>query len=64
MDNGADLIGQNYRITGEALAALQECTEMYMAQFFEDCYTATLHRHAVTMNVHDMTFIQRLRRDR
>lgn len=63
-DNGADLFDQDYRITGDALLALQETAEMYMAQFFEDCRIATLHRHAITVNVRDMQFIQILRRNK
>lgn len=63
-ENGADLYRKDYRITGEALLALQESAEMYMTQFFEDCNAATAHRGAATLNIRDLAIIQMLRRDR
>lgn len=63
-ENSADLNRQDYRITGEALLALQESAEMYMTQFFEDCNGAMAHRGAATLNIRDMAIIQMLRRDR
>lgn len=64
MENGAVLYDQNYRITGEALLALQESTEMYMTQFFENCYWATLHRQATTLSLRDIILIRVLFRDK
>lgn len=63
-ENGADLYQKDYRITGEAMLALQESAEMYMTQFFEDCNGATAHRGAATLNIRDIAIIQMLRRDR
>lgn len=60
--NQFEIGGKNFRITPEALAALQESAEMYVTQFFEDAYSLTLHRGRVTLNVKDMQLIHYLRR--
>lgn len=54
---------QNYRITPVALAALQESSEAYITQFFEDAYACTLHRGRVTLEVKDMNLLSFLRRN-
>ncbi|XP_012266841.2 histone H3.3 type c-like isoform X1 [Athalia rosae] len=51
----------NYRIQLKALEALQEATEMYMVQFFEDAVLLTLHAKRVTLHLPDMRLLRRLR---
>ncbi|XP_048506202.1 histone H3.3-like type 1 isoform X7 [Athalia rosae] len=45
----------------KALEALQEATEMYMVQFFEDAVLLTLHAKRVTLHLPDMRLLRRLR---
>lgn len=54
--------GESYRITPQALNALQESLEMYLTQFFEDAYSCTLHRGRLTLTPKDMQLISFLRR--
>ncbi|XP_017762380.1 PREDICTED: histone H3.3-like type 1 [Eufriesea mexicana] len=49
------------RIQSIALEALQEATEAYMVQFFEDCVLLSLHAKRVTLRIHDMILTRRLR---
>ncbi|CAL7947621.1 unnamed protein product [Xylocopa violacea] len=49
------------RIQLTALEALQESVESYIVQYFEDCYLLTLHGRRVTLKVHDMILMRRLR---
>ncbi|XP_058461099.1 uncharacterized protein LOC131436406 [Malaya genurostris] len=42
------------RISLEALMALQESSEMYLVQLFEDAYRCTLHRERVTLGPKDL----------
>ncbi|XP_017760970.1 PREDICTED: histone H3.3-like, partial [Eufriesea mexicana] len=49
------------RIQSTALEALQEATEAYMVQFFEDCVLLSLHAKRVTLRIHDMILTRRLR---
>lgn len=42
------------RITPDAFAALQNATEIYMTQVFEDAYKCTIHRDRVTLMVKDI----------
>lgn len=53
--------GQEMRLQGLALEALQEATEMYMTQFMEDAYRCTLHRNQVTLKTSDMVLVRTLR---
>lgn len=41
------------RVTGEALAALQESSEIFMVNFFEDSYILALHARRKTLQVRD-----------
>lgn len=50
-----------FRIQKTALEALQEACEIYMTQFFQDSYLATLHCNRVTLMVKDMRLVRRLR---
>nr|ARC76693.1 Cid1 [Drosophila vulcana] len=45
------------RITSLALQALQESSELYLTQRFEDAYLLTHHRGRVTLEVRDMALI-------
>ncbi|XP_013101070.2 histone H3-like centromeric protein A [Stomoxys calcitrans] len=47
--------------TAVALQALQEATEMFLTQVFQDAYMLTMHRRAVTLSVSDMTLIRALK---
>ncbi|KAK1133977.1 Histone H3.1 [Melipona quadrifasciata] len=49
------------RIQVSALQALQEATEAYIVQFFEDCILLTQHANRVTLQVRDMILMRRLR---
>lgn len=49
------------RISGTALVALQESSELYLTQFFEDAYRAAVHRDRVTLTVKDMELTRYLR---
>nr|ARC76731.1 Cid3 [Drosophila watanabei] len=46
-----------FRITESALAALQESTELYLTQRFQDAYLLTNHRGRVTLEVRDMVLM-------
>ncbi|EFN88464.1 hypothetical protein EAI_01392 [Harpegnathos saltator] len=54
-------IGIIYRLQASALEALQEATEMYIVQFFEDAELLTLHAKRVTLTRNDMILTRRLR---
>nr|ARC76684.1 Cid1 [Drosophila diplacantha] len=45
------------RITESALGALQESSELYLTQRFQDAYLLTHHRGRVTLEVRDMALI-------
>nr|ARC76725.1 Cid3 [Drosophila punjabiensis] len=45
------------RITESALAALQESTELYLTQRFQDAYLLTNHRGRVTLEVRDLALM-------
>nr|ARC76690.1 Cid1 [Drosophila seguyi] len=47
----------SFRITESALGALQESSELYLTQRFEDAYLLTHHRGRVTLEVRDMALI-------
>ncbi|XP_031844492.1 histone H3.X-like [Nomia melanderi] len=49
------------RIQLSALEALQEATEAYMVQFFEDCILLAQHSKRITIKVQDMFLMRRLR---
>ncbi|KAK2584539.1 hypothetical protein KPH14_006908 [Odynerus spinipes] len=50
-----------YRIQLIALEALQEASEMYMIQFFEDSLLLTAHAKRLTLKREDMILNRRLR---
>lgn len=52
---------RNLRITPEALLCLQESSEIYLVQMFEDAYRCTLHRDRVTLMPKDMNLALYLR---
>ncbi|XP_015515372.1 histone H3.3-like type 1 isoform X1 [Neodiprion virginianus] len=49
------------RIQAKALEALQEASEMYLVQFFEDAILLSLHAKRVTLFPTDMRLVRRLR---
>ncbi|XP_032683886.1 histone H3.3-like isoform X1 [Odontomachus brunneus] len=49
------------RLQASALEALQEATEMYIVQFFEDAVLLALHAKRVTLMRNDMILMRRLR---
>lgn len=52
---------QDFRLQTEALNCLQEASEQYLVQLFEDANLACYHRTRVTVDVKDMRLIQLLR---
>ncbi|KYQ60207.1 Histone H3, partial [Trachymyrmex zeteki] len=55
------LLQHSIKIQATALEALQEATEMYIVQFFEDSVLLTLHAKRVTLMRNDMILMRRLR---
>ncbi|XP_078044969.1 uncharacterized protein LOC144474198 [Augochlora pura] len=49
------------RLSPIALDALQEATEAYLVQFFEDCILVAMHAKRVTLQVQDVRLLRRLR---
>lgn len=54
---------QPYRITPEALMALQEATEAYLVFFIEDAFRLALHAKRVTLMNRDMQLVAFLRKN-
>lgn len=52
---------EDWKVTAQALAALQESAEMYIVQFLEDSYLCTLHRQRITLAPKDMALVKILR---
>lgn len=50
------------RIAGEAVNALQESSEMYITQLFEDATLVTITRKCVTVEPRDLKVVQYLQR--
>lgn len=50
-----------FRVTQDALRALQESAEMYLVQLFQDSYLLALHRKRVTLTVGDMEIVRVIR---
>lgn len=50
-----------FRIQVPALKALQEASEMYLVQIFEDSALLVLHRNRVTLAPKDMRLVLELR---
>lgn len=61
MMNRAGYSNQDMRITREALMALQEASEMYLVNFFEDSLRLCIHAKRVTLMPRDMQLIALLR---
>ena len=53
--------GTDLRVQSVTLECLQEATESYMVQLFEDCYLCCLHRARVTLTDKDVRLVQILR---
>ncbi|XP_076247043.1 histone H3.3 type c-like [Calliopsis andreniformis] len=49
------------RIQALALEALQEATEAYLVQFFEDCMLLVHHANRITLTINDVYLLRRLR---
>lgn len=56
-----EFIKINCRIQATALEALQEASEMYIVQFFEDTVLLAMHAKRVTVMRNDMILMRRLR---
>uniref|UniRef100_A0A1B6JIL7 Core Histone H2A/H2B/H3 domain-containing protein n=2 Tax=Homalodisca liturata TaxID=320908 RepID=A0A1B6JIL7_9HEMI len=55
-------VGQEpYRIQTSALEALQEFSELYMSQFFEDAVLCAIHARRVTLMPRDIQLARRIR---
>ena len=57
----ANTTAKDMRFQSAALAALQEATETYMVQLFEDTVLACIHARRVTIMPKDMTLARRIR---
>ena len=55
--------GKDMRFQSSAMMALQEATEAYMVQLFEDCVLCAIHARRVTVMPKDMTLARRIRGD-
>lgn len=53
--------GMEYRIQGLALSALQEASEVYLVQYFEDSYACSTHARRITLQPRDMELLKTLR---
>lgn len=51
----------DFRVQGATLECLQEASEAYLVQLFEDSYLCCLHRKRVTLTDKDIRLIQILR---
>lgn len=50
-----------YRVQSSALEALQEASEMYLVQLFEDSVYCCIHRNRVTVTDKDIRLVRILR---
>ncbi|EPZ33278.1 histone H3 [Rozella allomycis CSF55] len=57
-------LGQDYRFQSTALLALQEATEAYLVNLFEDVQYCAIHARRVTIMVRDIQLALRLRGER
>lgn len=51
----------DFRVTKESLSCLQEATEIYLTQLFDDANRCTIHRNKATLMVKDLELVRRLR---
>lgn len=49
------------RISNQAMLALQEASEVYLTQFFEEAYQYTLHDKRVTLQERDLKLVRNIR---
>jgi histone H3/H4 len=61
ISNGTDFFPGPYRYQREALEALQEGTEMFFVNLFEDTNMVAAHTKRVTIYPKDMQLVQKLR---
>lgn len=54
---------EDWRITGDALKALQSSAEAYIVNLMEDASYCAYHRNRVTLTNKDMVLVRMLRRD-
>lgn len=54
---------RGFRFQGSAVLALQEATEKYLINVFEDAYLCSLHAKRVTIMVKDIILARRIRGD-
>ncbi len=53
-----------FRVQAQMLICLQEATEAYMVQFFEESQLCAIHAKRVTVMDKDMRLVKRLRGER
>ncbi|KAG5676078.1 hypothetical protein PVAND_005932 [Polypedilum vanderplanki] len=51
----------DFRMQSTAVAAIQEATELYFVQLFDDAYKLTLHRQRVTLHSSDISLVLYIR---
>jgi len=54
------MCSNDMRFQSAALSALQEASEAFLVQLFEDCNLAAIHAKRVTIMDRDMRFIKRV----
>ena len=58
----SSLSEDRYRITSDALDALQQCTEAFFVGLFEDANTLAFHRGRITVTTKDMKILRTLQK--
>lgn len=53
----------DFRFQSTTLEALQESTEYYLTQIFEDAFRCTVHRDRVTLMPKDVQLVKSIRND-
>ena len=59
-----DLFSNTYRMQGSAVLALQEASEAYLVDLFEDTQLCAIHRGCVTIMPKDVMLARRIRGER
>lgn len=54
---------EDWRITADALKALQSAAETYIINLMEDASFCTYHRNRITLSNKDMVLVRMLRRE-
>jgi histone H3 len=57
------MLQSDVRFQASAVLALQEASEAYLVQLFEDTQMAAIHAKRITIQVKDMFLARRLRRE-